>query len=535
MTNLLAAGRGLVPGHRPGMLGSWTEFHQEASRGGHAYRLLVNHRTQQAIDLSAAEAHICRQLGADEHVDNAGPSARAFLRELRDEGFLASNPPPAEPGRRVTASLAAMDVHWRGADRLVRAIHNRGARHFFHPVAVAAQVVLAVAGLVALTAVICSRQAFQLRVHPAQIPAVIGLSLAAVAVHEFAHALAVVHYQRRVDAAGVRLHLGVPAFYIEAVGALLLTRRQRLIQAAAGAWAEWLFTAAAALVLWLSPLPAAVAVSILHRFVLLNAATIASNLAPFVGLDGYWLLADGLRIPDLASRCRGSVSQLITSLAGKGPVTAGEWMLAGYRTLNGIVAAGLLVTAGFFWYQLFGDLVGALIRHGPAGWLVLTCAAVILARSAITAAVSQLPAAADAARALHQAISFRLQWRWRIPATRHLTATIPQLAGLNGHQLGLLAGHLRRTRVHRTGLGHITGYGMVHTGTLAATTSTGVPVTLTPGATWDPHHRLHRTTSRRAILISTDTAIIEQLLTAGLQRGGPASQDDLSDMPGWAG
>ena len=58
-------------------------------------------------------------------------------------------------------------MHWHGADRLVRAAYHRGARHLFHP---------------------------------AQIPAVIGLSLAAVAVHEFAHALVVVHHGRRVDA-----------------------------------------------------------------------------------------------------------------------------------------------------------------------------------------------------------------------------------------------------------------------------------------------------------------------------------------------
>ena len=314
----------------------------------------------------------------------------------------------------------------------------------------------------------------------------------------------------------------MPAFYVQAAGALLLTRRQRLIQAAAGAWAEWLFTAAVALVLWLSPLPTAVAVPILHRFVLLNAATIASNLAPFAGLDGYWLLADGIRVPDLARRSRGSVSQLIISLASKDPVTAGEWILAGYRTLNGIAAAGLLVTAGFFWYQLFGDLAGALTRHGPAGWLTLTAAAVILARPAITAAAPRLPAIVQAARALHQAIIFRLQWRWRIPATRHLAATIPQFAGLNGQQLGMLAGHLQRTRAHRTKLEHITGYGMVHTGTLAATTPTGTPVTLTPGTTWDPHHQLHRTTSRRTILISIDTATIEQLLISCVRQTRPS-------------
>ena len=175
---------------------------------------------------------------------------------------------------------------------------DHGGRHLFHPAAVAAQVILAVAGLVAVAAAIGSGQAVHLRVSPAQIPAVIGLSLAAVAVHEFAHALVVVHYRRQVDAAGIRLHLGTLAFYVQATGALLLTRRQRLIQAAAGVWAEWLFTAVTALVLWLAPWPPAA--PIVHRFVLLNAVTIASNLLPFTGLDGSWLLADALRMPDLA-------------------------------------------------------------------------------------------------------------------------------------------------------------------------------------------------------------------------------------------
>jgi hypothetical protein len=394
----------------------------------------------------------------------------------------------------------------------VRAAHNYGGRRLFHPVAVAAQIILAVAGLVAVAAAIRTHQTVHLRVMPAQIPVVIGLGLTAIAVHEFAHALVVVHYRRQVDAAGIRLHLGTPAFYIQATGALLLTRRQRLIQAAAGVWAEWLFTAVAALVLWLAPWPPAA--PIVHRFVLLNAVTIASNLVPFTGLDGSWLLADALRMPDLARRSRGSLTRLITALAGQTPVTAGDWLLAAYRVLNGIAGVGLLGTAGFFWYQLFGDLAGALIRHGPAGRLALAVTAVILTRPALTAAAPQLPQAAEAARDLSRAIAFRLQWRWRIPATRHLAATIPQLASLNPGQLGVLAGHLHRTRPRRTSPGHLPGYGMIHTGALTATTPAGDPVTLTPGSTWHPGHRLHHhTTSRRTTLITIDAAAITQLLT----------------------
>ena len=164
---------------------------------------------------------------------------------------------------------------------------------------------------------VSSGEHFQLRVHPAQVPLVIALSLAAIGVHEFAHALVVVHHGRAVDAAGVRLHLGTPAFYVESASALLLPRRQRLIQAAAGVWAEWQFTSLAALWLWRSPL--VFAVPLLHRFVILNAATIATNLAPFTGLDGSWLLADALRAPDLGRRCHGAPARVLLAWAGGQP------------------------------------------------------------------------------------------------------------------------------------------------------------------------------------------------------------------------
>ena len=93
--------------------------------------------------------------------------------------------------------------------------YRAGARHLFRPAAVAVQVLLALAGLAAVLAAVTSGQHFALRVSPAQVPVVIGLSLAAVGVHELAHALVVVRHGRTVDAAGMRLHLGTPAFYVE--------------------------------------------------------------------------------------------------------------------------------------------------------------------------------------------------------------------------------------------------------------------------------------------------------------------------------
>ncbi len=98
-------------------LGSWVEAHTEVCRGGRVYRVLVNHRTGQAIELSDAEAEICDQLGTR-------PVTGAFAAELREQGFLAGEPPP--PRRRaVEFSGARLEVRWAGAGRGGRRVFPR--------------------------------------------------------------------------------------------------------------------------------------------------------------------------------------------------------------------------------------------------------------------------------------------------------------------------------------------------------------------------------------------------------------------------
>jgi hypothetical protein len=492
-------------------LGSWVEAHQESSRGGRAYRLLLNHRTHQAIALSETEEAVCRELAAG-HCPDDGPGTAAFLQELCDQGFLAVSPPAPAERHALRLSLTRLDLSWTGADRFVHALHRRGAGHLFHPAAVVAQIVLAIAGLAALATAASSCQAFQLRVHPVQVPVVLGLSLAAIGVHEFAHALVVVHHRRTVDSAGLRLHLGTPAFYVESASTLLLPRRYRLIQAGAGVWAEWQFTSLVALWLWLDP--GTSSAGLLHRFVLLNAATIATNLLPFTGLDGAWLLADALGVPDLALRSRGAFTRLLIAKASAEPVGPGDLALAGYGMLNGVTATGLLAASGFFWYQLFGGVAAVLLHHGPAGWLILAGAVAVMAMPALTAAVPALHAAARATGQLRAAVMFRWQWRWRIPATHRLQAALAW-GTPNSIQLGTIAGHLERTRAGRSVPARLAVpcYGIVCAGTVTAVTRHGEHVTLTAGSTWDPAAQLE--TCRRATLIHISAAALHQVLAVG--------------------
>jgi len=510
-----------------GPLGPWVEAHTETCRGGSAYRVLVNHRTGQLIELSAAEAAICEQLGTGPAAADTDAVA-SFLAELREQGFLASDPPPL-PRRTLRFSGARLDLRWTGAGRLVTAAYQAGARHLFRPAAVAVQVLLALAGLAALLAAVTSGQRFALRVSPAQVPVVIGLSLAAVGVHELAHALVVVRHGRTVDAAGIRLHLGTPAFYVESASAALLTRRLRLIQAAAGVWAEWQFTSVVAIWLWLAPPPDA---AMVHRFVILNAATIATNLLPFTGLDGSWLLADAVGVPDLSRRARGAVTRFASAVLTRQPRTTADNALAAYAAVNGLVAVALLLTAGFFWYQLFGGLAGTLASHGPAGLAALAVVAVVLGRPAVLAAAAQAPAVVAGCRELRDAIAFRLQWRWRIPATERLAFAHPELGRLTSAQLGILAGQLSRTR-HRGRLpdGLAGSYGIVRSGAVTAASATGRPLTLTRGTTWGPRHQLCRAT-RRATLVHLEAAPVR-----GGDRApdGPWGGNDYTarGMPAW--
>jgi lysozyme family protein len=159
-------------------------------------------------------------------------------------------------------------------------------------------------------------------------------------------------------------------------------------------------------------------------------------------------------------------------------------------------------------------VVLTLARHGPLSWLILAAATVMLTMPALTAAVPRLAAAAATLRELHTAITFRLQWTWRIPATRRLAAAVTPLATLDHQQLGVIAGQLRRTRCRRAVPADLaTGsYGMLRAGTITVTTGSGQPLTLSPGTTWSPHHTL-RHASRRAILIHIDAHEVHQLIS----------------------
>jgi hypothetical protein len=100
-----------------------------------------------------------------------------------------------------------------------------------------------------------------------------------------------------------------------------------------------------------------------------------------------------------------------------------------------------------------------------------------------------------------------------IPVGRHRAGPPGSLKGEGRHdQLGIIAGHLERTRTRRSVPARLAagGYGLVCAGTV---TARGERVTLTAGGTGDPAARLEA--GRRAVLVHISAATLHQVLAAG--------------------
>jgi hypothetical protein len=419
--------------------------------------LLVNRRTTVCLGLTEAEAEACGRNRADGTLHTPGRG------ELRDEliaaGFVAGTA-PSTPSQRtawwaaVRRAVSTLELRTAHADLVARMVYRRGVRWMFHPVATVAQALLAVAGVLAVAHAVINAHTVELRVHPAQVPVVIALSVVSIVVHELCHALVVVHGGGRVDAAGVRIYLGTPTFFVESIDAQLLSRRQRIVQAAAGPWSEWLVTSVAAIWLWSSE-PTLIAPALLARFVLLNSANVLSNLLPFVKLDGSWILADAIGEPDLSQQAQGAIRRMTVALILRQPVAQRDRRYALYSAVNAAVAVVLLAASGWVWWQLFAGIVATLANAGSFGWLILTSLAAILGRPVMVASLPRLIAGIETVNEIAAAMTFRSQFVWRIAAVRALTQSEPSIAALDDQRLSVLTGLLTTTPTAGETRGHL--------------------------------------------------------------------------------
>ena len=131
------------------------------------------------------------------------------------------------------------------------------------------------------------------------------------ALHEFGHAFATRVWGGEVHEMGVLFLVFIPVPYVEASAASAFPdKRKRMIVGAAGMLVE-LFLASLAMFVWLNVEPGVFRMLALNVMLIGSVSTLLFNANPLLRFDGYYILADAVEIPNLATRANKYIAYLI--------------------------------------------------------------------------------------------------------------------------------------------------------------------------------------------------------------------------------
>jgi putative peptide zinc metalloprotease protein len=122
-------------------------------------------------------------------------------------------------------------------------------------------------------------------------------------IHETAHGLTCKHFGGEVHSMGFMFLYFTPCFYVDVTETWVsASRLERMATVVAGIWSELLLCGIATII-WLNTQPGEWIHDFCYKLILLaGLAVVAINLNPLIKLDGYYLFAEWLRIPDLKER-----------------------------------------------------------------------------------------------------------------------------------------------------------------------------------------------------------------------------------------
>jgi CRP-like cAMP-binding protein/Zn-dependent protease len=363
--------------------------------------------------------------------------------------LVANGLDPASGARRKLQGFAKeLKVSWVGADAFVRTAYEGGLKQLFRPVPLAFATTLAVAGLIAFISVLLSHR-FELTLGnpPVQTAILLGLGFALTFAHEMGHALALVHYGRKIGSSGFLIYYGSLAFYVDASDGLMLNSGKRIVQAAAGPFAEVALAGVSSLLLF--AFPSWTIAPFLYKFSFLNYYVIALNLIPLLELDGYWILSDAIQVEDLRPRSLAFIQRdLWRKLRRRERFTPQEGGLALYGVLGLTFTIFTLAVGLVFWKITFGTLLTDLWRMGLWTRVLLVLLVLFLAGPAIRGLISAWRALVRRVGAVVRRIRFRVETSWRVEAAE-LIDGLPAFEDLSVGVLNDLAGRVRLRTVPR--------------------------------------------------------------------------------------
>jgi len=352
---------------------------------------------------------------------------------------------PVSTAREKARGFAkTLTVEWKNADRLPRWLYRHGFDWFYKRWVVALCLVFSLAGLVLFV-----REA---RSHSFPLA---GRSLALgflvlfvldyfwVFAHELGHALAVVHYGRRIKSVGFQIYFGAPAFFVESSDVLMLDPHQRMLSSFAGPYAQMLVAAASSFIVW--AFPGWILAPTFYKYAVLNYLVLMLNLMPMLELDGYFILSDILQMPELRTKSLEFVRHdLLFKLRTRERFSRGEVGLALYGILGVLFTIGFLFWHYIYWKSIFGAFVSRMWNSGTITRILLIALGVFLVGPVVRAGFKVLRSVGRRVLAAWVRIRFRLEQKWRVEAAELIDA-LPLFREVPADALNDLAGrvHLR--------------------------------------------------------------------------------------------
>lgn len=309
-----------------------------------------------------------------------------LVQSLRSQGFLADAPVGVYrslrrreearsvegKGEKLLDSLRERTFDIRGIDGIVGAIYRSGGRLLFtRPFAVVHAIITAV-GLSCFVALVGQGGAF--RVLSADnvllsLLAIWAALLVSFVLHELAHALAVKRCGRRVLRGGVMIYYGMPAAFVDTSDIWLAGRGARVLVSLAGPLSDLLVGSLGAIAAYL--LPDGLLAGAAYKLAVACYLAALFNFNPLLELDGYFILVDMLRLPNLRQRALRFISgPLWQKLRTRARFSGEERFFAIYGLLAAAYTLLAIVLAGLFWQRQLVDVVRQLWAGGPGGQLL---------------------------------------------------------------------------------------------------------------------------------------------------------------------
>jgi CRP-like cAMP-binding protein len=350
-----------------------------------------------------------------------------FVYQLRSENFFEDPYDdveavvhramhPSHRHEKLRQFLTNLRIEWKNPQAPVKWLYDHGLRYALTKPFVLLALIVSIGGIFAFVANYRS-DLFGLTGKSLAVGFFVLLAIQyfMILIHELGHALVLVHNGRRLKGAGFLIYFGCPAFYVESSDSLMMEPRKRVLQAFAGPYGQLFGAGIASLIAW--AYPQWVVSETLYRYTVLAYLNIFLNLIPILELDGYFMLSDWLRTPDLRPR---SVEFLrhdfLHKLRTRERFTRNDVGLLVYGLLGVLGSILLLISGYIFWRILFGGLVVSMWNGGIETRVVLILLGLFLLNPVIRGSIRVFAAIGRRITALVSRVRFRWQRRWRVEA-----------------------------------------------------------------------------------------------------------------------